>query len=87
VLGPRLEVVGLEVVGEAYAWFELAGSDGDVLYLRTDHDADRCRLVAVDLAALADGGGRPDATWHEVVPERALVAGVPSQEWLDGASR
>jgi prolyl oligopeptidase len=68
VLGPRLDVVG-----QAYARFELAGSDRDVLYLRTDHDADRCRLMAVDLAALADGGGRPDARWHEVVPERALV--------------
>jgi prolyl oligopeptidase len=64
-LGPRLDVVP-----EPYALFELAGNDGDVLYLRTDHEAPRYRLVAVDLAALAAGGPAPGA-WREVVGERA----------------
>ncbi|HEY8474531.1 MAG TPA: prolyl oligopeptidase family serine peptidase [Natronosporangium sp.] len=59
----------LPVVPEAHSLYELAGSDGDVLYLRTDYQAPRYRLVAVDLAALADGR---DA-WRELVPERDAV--------------
>ncbi|MGH3679475.1 MAG: prolyl oligopeptidase family serine peptidase, partial [Natronosporangium sp.] len=62
-LGPRLDVVP-----EPDALYELAGSDGDALFLRTYQGAERYRLVSVDL---------PAATWQEVVPERAAVlAGI-----------
>ncbi len=40
----------------------VVGSDGDILYLRTERDAVRGRLVAVDLAA-------PDSPWREIVAE------------------
>jgi prolyl oligopeptidase len=63
-LGPRLDVVP-----EPHSLFGFAGSDGDVLYLRTDHRAPRYRLVAVDLAALTAG----HEAWREVIGERAAV--------------
>jgi prolyl oligopeptidase len=63
-LGPRVDVVP-----EPDELYEPAGTDGDLLYLRTSRDAGRYRLVAVDLARPAAG---PDA-WRELVPERAAV--------------
>jgi prolyl oligopeptidase len=47
--------------------YTLAGNDGDVLYFRTNRDAPKGRLVAIDLA-------RPDPTdWREVIPEAEHV--------------
>jgi prolyl oligopeptidase len=63
-LGPRLDVVS-----EPDALYEFAGSDGDLLYLRTDHDAPRYRLMAVDLAALEHGRRE----WRELVGQRGAV--------------
>jgi prolyl oligopeptidase len=69
----------VDVVAEPTALWEPAGSDGDALYLRTDQDAPRCRLVAVDLAALADPAATADpGAWaaprlREVVGEREAV--------------
>lgn len=61
----------LEVVPEPNALYTVAGSDGDLLYLRTDRDAPRGRLLAVDLAALAAGGA--GTAWRELLPERTEV--------------
>jgi prolyl oligopeptidase len=63
-LGPRLDVVR-----EPDALYEPAGTDGDLLYLRTYQGAGRYRLVAVDLTDPAVGR----AGWQEVVPEQAAV--------------
>lgn len=53
------------LIDEFDAGYYLVGSDGDVLYLHTDLDAPRGRIVAVDVS-------RPDrARWREVVPEAA----------------
>jgi prolyl oligopeptidase len=70
----------LDVVPEPHSLYELAGSDGDLLYLRTDHEAPRYRLVTVDLAAFgaacepnqSRGADRRDP-WRELVGERAAV--------------
>jgi prolyl oligopeptidase len=59
----------LDVVAEPHSLYELAGNDGDLLYLRTDHRAPRCRLMSVDLADLAAGR----ESWHELVAEREAV--------------
>lgn len=74
-LGPELAVVP-----EPDALYSFAGNDGDLLYLHTDKDAPRCRLVEVDLAALAtpevsggSGADGPAAAWRELVAERAEV--------------
>ena len=63
------------VVTEPHSLFVLAGSDGDILYLRTDDSAPRCRLVAVDLTAMADGAAPPSGTapLHELIGEREAV--------------
>jgi prolyl oligopeptidase len=63
-LGPRLDLVP-----EPHSLYELAGNDGDLLYLRTDHAAPRYRLMAVDLAAFE--AGRP--AWRELVGQRDAV--------------
>ncbi len=60
----------LGVVPEPVALYAFAGSDDDVAYFRTDNDAIRSKLVAVDLAALEASG---EAVWHEVVPESTDV--------------
>jgi prolyl oligopeptidase len=68
-LGPPVAVVP-----EPDALYEPAGTDGDLLYLRTYQGAARYRLVAVDLVGLAGGG---DGQWREVVGEReAVLAGI-----------
>jgi prolyl oligopeptidase len=59
----------LDVVPEPHSLYELAGNDGDLLYLRTDHDAPRYRLMSVDLASFETGG----ESWREVVGERDAV--------------
>jgi prolyl oligopeptidase len=65
----------IPVVSEPRALFSPAGSDEDVLYLRTDHGAARGRLVSVDLGQLVEGteppGGVPPL--REVLAERETV--------------
>ncbi len=52
-----------EIVGDEENDFSFAGSDGAVLYFRTDLGAPRGRVIAIDL-------GRPGRDhWREVVPE------------------
>jgi prolyl oligopeptidase len=46
----------LKVVDEAFAGFDFVRSDGDRLYLRTDHDAPLGRLVQADLTDFPDTG-------------------------------
>jgi prolyl oligopeptidase len=57
----------LHVVAEPQARFEPAGVSGEVLYLHTDLDAPRGRVVGVDLARVESGG---TLTWAELIPER-----------------
>ena len=56
----------IKVVDEAVAEFALVRSAGSQLYLRTDLDAERGRLVRIDLDALAASGS---ASFSEVVGE------------------
>ena len=46
--------------------YELAGNDGPVFYFRTDLDAPRNRLIAIDIT-------KPDRAWREIVPQDADV--------------
>jgi prolyl oligopeptidase len=55
------------VVTELAAGFEPAGMNGDVLYLRTDLQAPRGKVVSIDLARLESGG---TGAWAEVIGER-----------------
>jgi prolyl oligopeptidase len=65
----------VDVVTEPHSLFAPAGSDGDVLYLRTDDGAPRGRVVAVDLDALADRAAPPSGTapLRELIGEREAV--------------
>jgi prolyl oligopeptidase len=55
----------IKLVDEPVADFGLVAIDGATLYLRTDLDAERGRLVGVDLDDAAAG----TVTWHEVIAE------------------
>ncbi|HZA05378.1 MAG TPA: prolyl oligopeptidase family serine peptidase [Propionibacteriaceae bacterium] len=57
----------VKVADEPVAEFTVVASDGRRLVVQTDLDAERGRLVAVDLERLAADG---TADWVEVVPER-----------------
>jgi prolyl oligopeptidase len=57
----------VHVVTEPRASFEPAGLKDDVLYLHTDEDAPRGKLVSVDLADLESGG---TGGWADLIPER-----------------
>jgi len=61
----------VKVVDEPVAEFTLVRSEGSSLYLQTDDDAERGRVVAVDLEALGRGG---DA-WREVIGETEHTLG------------
>jgi len=64
----------IPVVTELTDAHHVVGSDGDVLFLRTERDAPRGRLVSVDLFD-------PAAPWVDVVPpddEDVLVAAHPA---------
>ena len=71
----RYEVVGLDLSRPGSAPivlvpgfdndYELAGSDGTVLFFRTDRDAPRSRVVAIDAVRPAR------EAWREVIPEAA----------------
>lgn len=65
---PVVDPVAVPVVTELADAHQVVGSDGDTLYLRTERDAPRGRLVAVDLGR--DGAG-DRAPWTEVVPQHA----------------
>jgi prolyl oligopeptidase len=58
---PDAEVV--ELLPEFDAEYSFVGSNDDVFYFRTNHNAPRQRLVAIDLAHLAP------ADWQELIPE------------------
>ena len=62
-------VVGavVHVVTEPLARFEPVGMKDDVLYLHTDHDASRGKVVRADLARMESGG---TGMWAELIPER-----------------
>jgi prolyl oligopeptidase len=67
ISGERSELgTPIKIIDEAFAQFVLAGSEGPILYLRTDFEAEGGRLVAVDLDAFEETG---QARWQEVVAE------------------
>lgn len=69
------------VVTELADAHHVVGTDGDVLYLRTERDAPRGRLVAVDLSARPVPAA-PDRAWVEVVAqhdEDVLVGAHPAR--------
>jgi prolyl oligopeptidase len=57
----------MHVVTEPRARFEPVGMKDDVLYLHTDHDAPRGKVVGADLARFQAGG---TGIWAELIPER-----------------
>jgi len=57
----------VHVVTEPQASFEPVGVKDDVLFLRTDHDAPRGKVVSADLARMESGGA---GIWAELIPER-----------------
>jgi len=63
------------IVGDLADAHHVVASDGDTLYLRTERDAPRGRLVAVDLSD-------PAAPWREIVSQHAedvLVGANPAK--------
>jgi prolyl oligopeptidase len=58
--GHRIDGEQIVVVAELTDAHHVVGSDGDTLYLRTERDAPRGRLVAVNLAA-------PTEPWTEII--------------------
>lgn len=62
-MNPQLDAPVTELVNAFEAAFELIGNDGPVLYLQTDLDAPRSRVVVVDLR-------EPQReNWRTVIPE------------------
>jgi prolyl oligopeptidase len=67
ISGERSELGNpIKVIDEAVAEFVLVGSDGAMLFLRTDLGAETGRLVATDLDKLTASG---EVQWQEVVGE------------------
>ncbi len=69
-----VEESGVEVVGELVDAHHVVASDGDTLYLRTERDAPRGRLVTVDLTA-------PERDWTDIVGQHdtdVLVDAAPA---------
>jgi prolyl oligopeptidase len=60
----------VHVVTEPRAHFEPVGVKSDVLYLHTDQDAPRGKVVRADLAHMESGG---TGLWAELIPEREDV--------------
>lgn len=60
--GLVVDPVAVPVVTELADAHHVVGTDGDVLYLRTERDAPRGRMVAVDLSD-------PPAPWREVLSQ------------------
>ena len=65
----------IKIIDEPLAEFSLVRIDGDTLFLRTDLDAERGRLVSLDLEHFRRTGS---TRWHEVLAEseHALVDAV-----------
>lgn len=65
----RGDAVGpvVHVVSQPRASFEPVGMKDDVLYLHTDHDAPRGKVVTADLARIQAGG---TGIWGELIPQR-----------------
>ena len=60
---PRVDAPVVRLLDRFDAQYSFLGNDGPVLYLQTDLDAPRGRIVAIDLR-------RPDrGAWREIVPE------------------
>ena len=57
----------IKIIDEVRAEFAPVLTEGTTLYLRTDLDAERGRLVSVDLAAWSGGAGLPE--FREVIAE------------------
>jgi prolyl oligopeptidase len=78
---PAVDPIAVPVVTELADAHHVVGTDGDVLYLRTERDAPRGRLVSVDLGV--DLGLDPGAAgWREVIPqhdEDVLVSVHPAR--------
>jgi len=53
----------VHLLDDADAKYEFVGNEGTTLFLRTDLDADRARIIAIDL----DAPARED--WREIVPQ------------------
>jgi prolyl oligopeptidase len=53
----------IELIDELEAAYEFVGTDGGIYYLRTDYEANRSRLVAVDVAKPAK------ENWRTLIPE------------------
>jgi prolyl oligopeptidase len=68
--GPAEEVV--ELIKEFEAAYSVLGNDGPILYVRTDSQAPRGRIVAIDT------GNPAREAWREIVPQQA--------DAMDGAS-
>ncbi len=69
---PRVDAPVVRLLDRFDAQYSFLGNDGPVLYLQTDLDAPRGRIVAIDLR-------RPDrGAWREIVPE--------GQDVLSGAA-
>jgi prolyl oligopeptidase len=73
-----VDPVVVPVVTELADAHHVVGTDGDVLYLRTERDAPRGRLVAIDLHRSLTGG--PARPWIEIVPQhdQDVLVGVHS---------
>ncbi len=54
----------IPVVGDRSNSWSFVGNDGPVFYFRTDKDAERSKLVSVDVSA-------KDRVWKEIVPQAA----------------
>src|ERR1039458_5702646 len=59
--------VAVHVITEPRARIEPVGVKDDVLYLHTDQDAPRGKVVSADLAGMETGG---TGNWAELIPER-----------------
>lgn len=61
----------IELLADADASYDFAGNDGDVFFFRTDLDAPRHRVIAIDVK-------KPDrASWKEIIPQgKDLLQGV-----------
>jgi len=56
----------IKIIDKAYAEFDFVRSDGDTIFLYTDFEADRGRIVQVDLAAYEGSG---ELEFDEVIAE------------------
>ena len=63
----------IKIIDEVRAEFAPVLTDGTTLYLRTDLDAERGRLVSVDLAGWSGGAGLPE--FSEVIAESEHTLG------------